>query len=284
MKRKIIITLILCIVLINNIIPVISKATEISKANLIYDHKIKTHIKFYKENSWHEIKGGYICYKIDGKKYPAYCVSHGLNGVDEEGDYTVTINGLLKEKEIYNTIINGYPYKTPEQLGVETDDDAYIATKQAVNSVVLNRDVKSFYKANDEKGEKIINAIYNISQKGKSGNVSNSEAKLKIQKIGDINEIENYYYQEYSVHANVQISKYSISNIEKLPSGTYISDINGKENKIFNQNEKFRVMIPKEKFNSDILGKLEIVASCDTKPIFYGEAPRNRNTKLCSYI
>ena len=48
----------------------------------------------------------------------------------------VDIDDLLKDKLIYNTILNGYPYKTPAQLGVETNDDAYVATKLALKSVL----------------------------------------------------------------------------------------------------------------------------------------------------
>ena len=268
MKNKISIIILVLITLMNIILPVIN-AAEIAKADLIYDHSINTHIKFYNAGKWYPIKCGYICYKIDGEKYPAYCIKHGVHGVDEEGDYTVTINDLLKDKLIYNTILNGYPYKTPEQLGVETIDDAYVATKHAVNTVLLNRDVYSFYKAADEKGEKIINAIYEISEKGKAGNEINQDAKLNITKVGDFIETENYYYQEYKVTAD---RKKEISN---FPIGTYICDINGAKKDSFNSNEKFRLAIPKEKMNENISGNINVSAYCNTKPIFFGEAPRN---------
>lgn len=274
MKNKISIIILVLITLMNIILPVIN-AAEIAKADLIYDHSINTHIKFYNAGKWYPIKCGYICYKIDGEKYPAYCIKHGVHGVDEEGDYTVTINDLLKDKLIYNTILNGYPYKTPEQLGVETIDDAYVATKHAVNTVLLNRDVYSFYKAADEKGEKIINAIYEISEKGKAGNEINQDAKLNITKVGDFIETENYYYQEYKVTADRNISTYRIKEISNFPIGTYICDINGAKKDSFNSNEKFRLAIPKEKMNENISGNINVSAYCNTKPIFFGEAPRN---------
>ena len=275
MKRKSLIIFIILITIINTILPVANAATIISKANLIYDHKIDTHIMFYNAGNWYNIKCGYICYKIDGEKYPAYCISHGLHGVDEEGPYTVTINDLLKDKLIYNTILNGYPYKTPAQLGVETSDDAYVATKQAVNSVLLNRDVKSFYKAADERGEKIINAIYEISEKGKAGNAVNKEASLSINKVGDLMENGEYYYQEYSIVSDVNISNYTVKGLENFPKDCFITDINGVKKEEFSNNQNFRVMIPKSDLNKDISGKINIEASCNTKPIFYGEAPNS---------
>lgn len=274
MNKKVIMILLIAITLLNSIAPSLN-AAEIEKANLINDHAIDTHIMYKPNGEWTKIKGAYICYIKDGEKYPAYCISHGIHGVDEEGDYAVTINDLLKDKLIYNTILNGYPYKTPEQLGVATKDDAYIATKQAIYSVLLERDVKEFYKAADSQGENIIDAIYNISEKGKAGNSINQDANLKIKKVSDIKEEEKYYYQEYSVAANVNIKDYTVENIEGFSKDTYISDINGKKKDTFQSSEKFRVMMPKKDFTKDISGKINIKATCKTNPVFFGEAPNS---------
>ena len=73
-----------------NISNVVIAATEISKANLKNDHKITTNIQYKNaDGTWHDIICNYICYTNDGKKYPAYCIKHGVHGVDEEGAYTV---------------------------------------------------------------------------------------------------------------------------------------------------------------------------------------------------
>jgi len=276
-KKKSIVIFTILITIINTLMPVVNAVSEITKANLINDHKIDSHIMYYNEErkEWRNIQCNYICYKIDGEKYPAYCITHGVNGVDEEGSYTVTINDLLKDELVYNTIINGYPYKTPAQLGVETRDDAYVATKHAVNSVLLNRDVKSFYKASDSRGEKIINAIYEITEKGKAGKSSNKPAEISINKIGDLIESGNYYYQEYSVNADVNIAEYTVKSIESFPEGSYVADNTGTNKTTFSSSDKFRIMIPKTKLDKDIYGEIKIVAECNTNPIFYGKAPKS---------
>ena len=273
MKKKTIIFSIILITLTNALTPVVNAAQIITKANLINDHKIKTHIEQENKNGWFEVLCNYICYKEGSNKYPAYCIMPGTHGVDEEGSYTVSINKLLDDKLIYNTLINGYPYKTPAQLGVETADDAYVATKLALKSVLLDRNVREQYKALDEKGEKIINAMENIALKGKTGNQLNKDADISINKVGNFKESGGCYYQEYSVSANVNISNFSIDSTEKFPEGSYITDINGNKKDSFSSGENFRVMIPKSKLNKDIEGKINITASCNTNPIFYGEAP-----------
>ena len=42
-------------------------------------------------------------------------------------------NNKIEDEGLWRTIINGYPYKTPSQLGVANADDAYVATKLATN-------------------------------------------------------------------------------------------------------------------------------------------------------
>ena len=282
MKKKIIIFSIILITLANTLMPVANAVQIITKANLINDHKIDTHLLYYNDQrkEWRDIQCGYICYKEAGEKYPAYCIMPNTNGVDEEGSYTVSIDKLIDNKLIYNVLINGYPYKTPSQLDVQTADDAYVATKLALKNALLDRDVTGFYKAVDARGEKIMSAMFDIIEKGKNGNAVNKDANISINKVGSLKESGDYYYQEYGVTANVNISNFSIDSIEGFPEGTYVIDTNGNRKDSFSSGEKFRVMIPESKLNNDIEGKINIIASCYTNPIFYGEAP---NAKIQDY-
>lgn len=285
MKKKInkIIYILMIIMLLMQCLATISLAdTIISKAYLKNDHKITTNLQFkHEDGTWHNVVCNYICYTNNGTKYPAYCIKHGVNGVDEEGPYTVQISKLLSDDKIWRTIINGYPYKTPAQLGVETADDAYVATKQAVNSVLLNRDVKSFYRGTNAKGKKIVNAIYNISQIGKNGTQTMQDANLKISKKKELTQYdETYYYQEYTVTSDVNIGTYSIDSISGFPNGSYVTDVSGNKTEKFSNGENFRVMVPKNKITSDFTGTVNISGKCQTYPIFFGKAP---NSKVQDY-
>lgn len=275
--NKVIYIFMIMILFIQNIFGVVEAATKISKADLKKDHKITTNLEFkHQDGTWHTVIGNYICYTNNGKKYPAYCIKHGVNGVDEAGNYTVNISKLLTDEKVWRTIINGYPYKTPEQLGVETEDDAYIATKQAINTVMLNRDVKNFYRGKNTKGEKIVEAIYNISEIGKNGTQTRKDANLKINKDTELLKYnDELYYQEYKVTSNVNISQYTINEISGFPEGSYITDEKGNKKHTFSSGEKFRVMIGEKYLDKDISGNINISGKCKTYPIFFGEAPRS---------
>lgn len=275
--KKIIYLIVSVIMILQSLSNVVMAATEISKANLKKDHSIKTNLQFKStDGTWHNLICNYIAYTTNGTKYPAYCIKHGVNGVDEEGAYTVKISKLLSDNKIWRTIINGYPYKTPAEIGVETRDDAYLATKQAIYSVMLNRDVKSYYKGTNDKGKKVVKAIYNLSEIGKNGTQTMQDANLKVEKVGKLTKYDDgLYYQEYKATSDVDIGTYSVENISGFPDGSYIADTSGKDKTSFNAGENFRIMIPKKNMRSNFTGKIDLKGKCKTYPIFFGAAPKS---------
>ena len=130
--NKIIAVVMLILLLFSSFQNVIYAATEISKANLTTIQDSDSQIQFKYDSGWTNVRTNYVGYRENGKVYPAYCISHGLPGVDELGDYTVSIEKTLDDVRLWRTIINGFPYKSPSQLGVDNEIDAYVATKQAI--------------------------------------------------------------------------------------------------------------------------------------------------------
>ena len=135
--------------------------TTIVNANVI-DVGDTTYIErgelgFYTIEYWNEAKGRYMyitysrTYYTDknGEKRIAYCMDPDLDGVGwlpgEEEGYDVNIDHLLEDERLWRVYKNGYPYVTPEQLGVETEDDAYLATKQAAYCIIKGRTLDNIY-------------------------------------------------------------------------------------------------------------------------------------------
>ena len=270
MKRykKIISFFMLMIILVSTFQNIVAAATVIDKANLKKDHAIDTNVEFYDGTQWFELECQYVCYTTGGKSYPAYCVSHGLNGVDEEGDYTVDIDSLLDDVKIWRTIVNGYPYKTPSQLGVDSADDAYFATKQAVYCVILDRDV-SLYRGITEEGKKVVEAIKKLKNIGLNGTQTPQSANLKINKSGSLVEDGDYYSQAYTVSSSVNMESFQVLSIASFPSGTYVADNDGNAQTSFSAGESFKIMIPKSKLTSNINGAISVSSKCQTYPIYY---------------
>lgn len=86
----------------------------------------------------------YIVYEKDGVEYPSYCLNLELDGATEKFSYSVNTDNLITDMEIWRTVVNGYPYKTLEELGCKTKEEAYLATRQAVYCAVYDRDPNSY--------------------------------------------------------------------------------------------------------------------------------------------
>ena len=76
----------------------------------------------------------------DGNKKIAYCMDQDLDGVGwlpgEYENYDALVREELRNDKIWQVLKNGYPNVSPQDLGVETEDDAYLATKQAVYWII----------------------------------------------------------------------------------------------------------------------------------------------------
>ena len=164
--KKMISILILMITFISVLQNIVLGVTELKYADLVKGNPIRTDVEFFENGIWFLIEANYVGYKESKGGYPAYCISHGKDGVEEAGNYRVNIEKLLQDVkskdidyiQIWRTIINGYPYKSPEELGVDSIQEAYFVTKQAIYCVMLNRSM-DVYRGISEKGNRNVKAI-----------------------------------------------------------------------------------------------------------------------------
>lgn len=74
----------------------------------------------------------------DGTKYPAFCVDPNKAGPGEiaAGQYDLNISGAETNEKIAAILNNSIPYKTYQELGVSSEEEAYAATKAAIWCVI----------------------------------------------------------------------------------------------------------------------------------------------------
>lgn len=254
---------------------------------------------YYCVQKWDGSKWVYLTYNrtyytdTDGQKYIAYCLSPGLPGVGyvsgEKETYEVKISKVLDDDRVWRIIKNGYPYKTLEQLGVETEDDAYFATMQAINCVLRGytlEETKTLYSPGQfaingenyddiqRRGTKTLNAMYNLIDIGLNGNEKRSQLlNISIKSVTEFQkENDDFYSQTFSVQSISEISEYSVSKIENLPDGSYVADTNGNKKQDFRSGENFKIMIPTNKISTDIKGKISVTAKQKNYPVYYGSS------------
>ena len=230
----------------------------------------------------------------------AYCVDSDLNGIGwiegEQDGYYVDLNKLLSDDRLWRVYRYGYPYVSANDLGVETEDDAYLATKQAGYWIIKGyklEDVYTYFRPGDtpingqnlediqRRGKKVIDAIYHLVNLGYNGTeTQENNGIIRINKSGSfiIDENKDYYSQKYTVTSSTSMSGYKVKNITNFPEGSYVADLNGNRKTTFSIGEKFKVMVPKKVINENIKGKIEIEGKCQNYPVYYGES-RDKNTQ-----
>lgn len=278
--KKVMVVILIVLILLSTFSNFANASTPMNTAFLYKVEDCTTKLRYWsdKQGKWLDVICYYTEYEENGVRYPAYCLNPNLGGVGEYGSYSVDVATLLDNEVIWRTIANGYPYKTPQELGVDTVLDAYLVTKRAVHSNLYNRDVRACYVAFDENGERVIDAIERLTNIGRYGTQTRDDDNMTIKTVGDMYQEGNYYIQKFRVDSNVEVANYTITATPNMPSGGIVTNANGVQTNTFNGEEYFFVKIPKESMVSNISTVISIQGKCKTYPIYYG-VPADINTQ-----
>lgn len=261
----------------------VSNAFNVSNAYIYSVKDSEYHLQYWNSNRnvWSYQIITYVGYKgEDGNFYPAYCLDSDKNGVGEAGPYTVTVAEAIQNQEVWRVLYNGFPYKTPEELGVANDYDAFCATKQAIYSVIYGYDPVTRYRGGDERGTQIANAIVKMVNIARTTSDNYTSPQVSINEVGNLKKEGEYYTQTYKVSSNVPWKDYNVYQISGLPSGSYFADVKGAKKTNFSSGENFKVYIPQKSIKSNVTSYIGVNGNCKTYPVLYGKAP---NSSLQDY-
>ena len=221
----------------------------------------------------------YAEYMYEGKSYPAYCLDKTKHGVsDTNPSYDVSVQDAIKDVKLWRILINGYPYKTIEELGVANKEEAFTATKQAVYTYIHGNQLND-YEAIGEAGRRTLNALYKIV------NDANNSSEIQVSNRVDIYKFQEYWEQDkrdlnyvsktYTVNSNTNMDTYKVNvtdenrqSIEDIK----IVDENNHEKQEFSAGEIFKILIPIKNMKKDGRLTINIETKVETKPILYGKA------------
>lgn len=226
------------------------------------------------------IKVSYVQYIENGISYPAYCLDKTKPGA-ESNPYTVSIQNAVQDVGLWRRIINGYPYKTVEELGVANKEEAFTATKQAIYCYIHGNNPND-YGAVGEAGQRTLNAMKKIIADAENSNETKISSTIKINKNTSEWEQDekekDYVSKTYSVSAGATIENYKIiitkENGQDI-GGIKLTDENNYEKTEFSPNEKFKVLIPIKNMTQNDSFYLNVETKIKTKPVLYGKAPNS---------
>lgn len=224
----------------------------------------------------------------DGNKKIAYCVNPDLSGVGwvsgEDESYSTKVEYKLTDERIQRVLENGYPYVSYGRLGVETEEDGYLATKQAIYWIIRERKLEDIYgyfrpgqtEINGQnlediqrRGEKVIKAIYNLVNIGYNGTTKDKDIdKPEFTELSDFKQ-DYYNYQYYAKEYQVAKAKSEIKIIGSNLEGVKVVNMNGTVKTTLKEGDKFKIRVPRDKIDTDMTIKIKYESTETTYPVYY---------------
>ena len=238
------------------------------------------------------VNNGYVVtelvgYYRDGEFYPAYCLNRELHGASGDFSYDLDVDHIMKDSDTYNKVwrvmMAGYPYNTPEQMGVSSWEKAYQATKMAVYCVTGQRSPEEFF-AYTPQGQEIVDCIwrlYNASKNSNSAYISpicnmTPEGTLYLEIING----KEYCVQKYNFSGNNEMPSFTVT-----PSEGIIFNMQNQEQTNYAGNGSFKLAIQNDSLKQNKQINLKAEATIKTYPILYGATsiPGTQNYCLSTY-
>lgn len=178
-------------------------------------------------------------YTKDNQEYPVYCLNLGLKGAEElEGGYTVDGSNKITDEKLQLILLNCYPYKSIEDLGLNNKDEAKFASQFAIWCYMENLNINLIEPITNS-NENMVTAIKNIYN-SKDNNINDKTIDLNFN-IGNqfLEKINNkVYFSRIFTLANK-----NINNI----------DVTTNDNNVILQknNEEYKISIPVDNVNNN---------------------------------
>jgi len=249
-------------------------AFEIGKKDIVSIGSCETYFKYKGKPNHVE----FVIYENNGKQYPAYCLNPELNGIGTGGvgNYSVNVYEKLKNVNAWRAIVNGFPYKTLAELGVQSKEEAFTATKAAVYTMMFNRNTNDYEPLDSEGAQRAYNAYLKIVNDARNC-IEPFEENIQISISADTdywmvdNENKEFASKIYTLNTKISSGKYAIQLEGNLAEGLKLTDINNIEKNEFEIGEKFKISIPVENLINSGNFTINAETTIESKPILYGK-------------
>lgn len=214
------------------------------------------------------------------KNYPTYCVEPNLEGVNTLGEYAATLTETVKHPKVYGAVLNGYPYKTLGELGVNSNLEGYYATRNVVWSLVKGWNISQWTSDGSEAGNRVLAAMQQIYNASKDYAEIPIELMVKVTKGSEKATVDTKDSQYVSTTYTITANKELVENItveiqpnSAAPSAKIV-DRNNNPKTTFAVNDDFKVIVLKSEADAakDLRLDIQVEVSAKDNAIFYAKS------------
>ncbi len=224
---------------------------------IYYNDTIQTNFEYYYINS-------------KGIEMPAYCLNLGVDGAEKKDEYYVNVSENIKDKKLVSIMLNGYPYKSVQELKVENVSEAKYATQFAVWAYLSNLSLGKIIPTSHTY-QRVVNAIFDIYNNG-LGSTYNENNMLNFQNSEfKVDNVDNSYFSS-NIHMdyndNIKDIKLQINNVDSYK----ITDSDNNELKNIYGIYDFKILVPRNKVLDNKILNINIEYSTRQTAIMFGSA------------
>ena len=218
----------------------------------------------------------YYYINSSSKQLPAYCMNLGLNGAETvEGGYDVDASKYLDDTIVNNIILNGYPYKTVEELGLANESEARYATQFALWIKLNNLDINQITPMESEY-IRVVNAIKNIYYNGINSQMIYTSG-VKVEEVKNETPVdsldESYYSKLYKLEYGENILDINLE-INGIKDYIITDEKNNKIDKIVG-NKAIKILFPRNSNEGDLNFTLNITSKYKESAVLFAKSSVN---------
>lgn len=172
-------------------------------------------------------------YDKNGVEQPVYCINLGMKGAEDASEgYIVYANKKIDDATLQKIVLNCYPYKSIEELGVATKSQAKFASQFAIWIYLENLNINLIQPIGQE-NQNVVNAIKNIYYAG-INNTSISDITIDTQ--------EGEQFVENLDNIKCYVKEIEFKNINNI--NQYNVNIKDENVKIIQKNNIYKIYVP----------------------------------------
>lgn len=159
---------------------------------------------------------------------------------------------------------------------METKEEAFTATKQAVYTMLYNRNISEYSAINSIEGKRTYEAYKKIVEKARNSKENYDQGTIKIEELSDWEVIDNKYLRKKVIVKSNKKGDVKI-NLESDLKTLKLTDLNGDVKDSFKCDEQMYLIVGIQELRNN--GKIVINAkgSLVTNPILFSKPEKNEN-------
>ena len=237
-----------------------SNVFAIENTNIQYgEYKLECETYPYMYVTYHSVMQPVnIYYYLDGdKRQIAYCLDRGLIGPEKKENYITDVTSKIEDNKLRMIVLNSYPYKSIEELGLVNEYEAVFASQFAIWCYTSNINVDEVLPIS-QMNDRVVECIRKIYD-SRNNDIASYDVNVIV---GTKNERIEKIDGKHCVVKDIEIAEKNVNS--------YIITCEDKNVKVIKDQNGYKAYIPLDVINNKYTTKININFNANENVVLFG--------------